>query len=260
MTKFLKKQKLSEDVYLFKFVNPNKSDSRPGQFIALQLNEERKKTPFLISDTDSKTLSIVVSVKSPEGKILSKLKRNAEIRMLGPMGRPLKIKEYGNVCLICEGAGLGPLYNIGRALKKAGNKVVVIAGFSTRKQKFWEKKFSRAADKFVAIIDKKNNITHGIVTELHNWLGRKHLGFVLANCEPAIMRELARITRLRAKTYVFLTPKIRDGVGMCGSCRITYKNETRFACIDGPAFNAHKIDWDEVMNKHRIWNECQCND
>lgn len=256
--RFVSKQKLSEDIFLFKFEKPENSEPRPGQFIALKFEDNKEKVPFLIADFDQKFISIVVSAKTPEGKTLSQLKRNQEVPILGPMGKPMKIKEYGNVCLVCEGAGLGPLFSIGKELKKAGNKVIVIAGFLNRKQKFWEKKFRQASDKFVTIIDKKTNITHGVVTEMHNWIRRKYFGFVLANCEPSIMREIARITNLRAKTYVLLTPKIRDGVGMCGACRVTYKDEVRFACIDGPAFNAHKLNWDEVINKNRIWNIYKC--
>lgn len=258
--RLINKQKLSEDTYLLKFAKNANCEPRPGQFIALEFKEGGERTPFLIADHDRNSLSIVISARTPDGKALLKLKKNADLRMFGPLGKPLKLKEYGNVCLVCEGTGLGAFYPIAKALKKLNNRIIVIAGFASRKQKFWEKKLGQAVDKFVTVIDKKTNITHGVVTEIHDLIRRKHFGFVLANCDPVVMREIARITHQRAKTYVILAPKIKDGVGMCGACRITYKEDVRFACIDGPAFNAHKLDWNEVLNKQRIWNCCSCKD
>lgn len=253
MAKLLKKQKLSTESFLFKFSKPAGCEPKPGQFVALELKPGGEKISSLIADYDKKSFSIITPAASYEAEALLQLKKNGEIPIFGPIGRPLEIKEYGNVCFICEGTGLGPFYLLSRAFKKAGNKVIIIASFQNRKEKFWEKRLAKACDKLITIIDKKNNITHGVVTELHNLMRRKHFGFVLANCDPNVMREIARITNQRAKTYVLLTPKIRDGVGMCGACRITYKNEVRFACIDGPAFNAHKLDWNDVLNKHKIW-------
>ena len=183
--------------------------------------------------------------------------------VVGPLGNPSKIDMYGHVVIIGGGLGIAPIYPITKALNEAKNKVTAIIGTRSKKNLFWEDYFKDICDKVLVATDDGSKGYKGFVSDVLRDLMRKEkIDLVIVIGPPIMMKAVAELTKGRIKTIVSLNPIMIDGMGMCGGCRVMIKEEVKFACCDGPEFNGHQIDWEELMNRNRTYvdeeKKCMC--
>ena len=266
MHQILKKQKLAESIYLMQVKAPEiAKKAKAGQFIILQIDDTGERIPLSIADFDAKSITVIFAVVGKTTKELAKLKKgNSILHFTGPLGNATEAIEFGTVCLIGGGFGVAPLYPIAKAMKKAGNNVISIVGFKNKKLIFWDDMLKKASDELIITTDDGSKGMKGFVTNVLEEVMKKNkpnLVFVVG--PPLMMQAVAKMTKHRARTIASLNSIMLDGTGMCGSCRVRVADEVKFACVDGPDFNAHAIDWDSVMNRNRRYEEeekhaCRC--
>jgi ferredoxin--NADP+ reductase len=266
MYQILKKQKLAEDIYLMQVKAPAAAkNAKPGQFVILQIDEKGERIPLSIADFDKNSITVIFSVVGKSTQELAKLKKgNTLAHFAGPLGNPTEIMEFGTVCLVGGGFGAAPLYTIAKAMKKAGNKVITIIGSRNKKFLFWEDKLKKESDDLVVMTDDGSKGGKGFVTDaLAQVFKRIRLNLVFTVGPPVMMKEVAKMTKHRARTIASLALIMLDGTGMCGSCRVNIGGETKFACVDGPDFNAHAVDWKTVIKRNNRYEKeekhaCRC--
>jgi NAD(P)H-flavin reductase len=168
----------------------------------------------------------------------------------GPLGHPTEIEAYGTVVCVGGGVGIAPIYPIARALKEAGNTVISIIGARNQGLLFWEDKMQAASDELIVCTDDGSHGIKGLVTAGLEKAIAEHsdIDQVLAIGPPIMMKACAETTRPHGiKTVVSLNPIMVDGTGMCGGCRVSVEGKMKFGCVDGPDFDAHKVDFDELL-------------
>jgi ferredoxin--NADP+ reductase len=258
MIEILKKQKLAEKVYSFKLKAPEIADkAQPGHFIMLRLHENGERIPLTISDQDKNSITVVVQAVGKTTIELSKLKKGDKILDLaGPLGNKSEIEKIGTVCLIAGGVGCAEIYPIAKAFKKKGNKVIVIFGVRNKKLLFLEKEFKKISDKVIICTDDGSKGKKGFVTDALKDLMRKiKLDLVMAVGPIPMMKAVANMTKDLVKTKVSLNSIMVDGIGMCGCCRVTVEDEIKFVCVDGPEFDAHKVNFDELQKRNLMYED-----
>jgi NAD(P)H-flavin reductase len=257
MFKVLQKQKLAENTFMLEIEAPGVAKkAQPGQFIILRIDEKGERIPLTIADKTKKGIILVVLKIGHTTELLSKLKKGDTILdFIGPLGNASELNKFGTVCLIGGGLGIAPIYPIAKALKEKGNKVVTILGAKSKKHLFWEDKFKKISDKMIICTDDGSKGVKGFVTSAFEALLKKdYFNRVICIGPPVMMRAISHISKNRAKTIVSLNPIMIDGIGMCGSCRVTVDGKTKFACVDGPEFDAHKVDFDSLINRNRRYD------
>ncbi|MBI4448983.1 hypothetical protein HY641_03075 [Candidatus Woesearchaeota archaeon] len=245
----LGKTKLAEGIHYLLLKTPEMSKkTRPGQYILIKKTENSQTIPAFVAEKDKKGIGVIIDAATAEGKQLADLKKGSELyTVTGPLGKPVRVGDFGNVCIITEARGVGAAMLISQSLRNFENKVYFIASFANKKQRFWEPRVKKAADKFLIVTQKQDAIIDEPISELSALLRRKHMTLVIALCSPQMLRKVAKATELRSRTLTLLLPPIGDdGIGLSSSCRFTYDNESRLACVEGPAIDAHKTDWDSV--------------
>ena len=177
--------------------------------------------------------------------------------MVGPLGQPTHIKKYGTVVCLAGGYGAAPCYLIAKAFKEAGNKVYMIMGARTKELIFWQDKMKDACTELFITTDDGTLGEKGFVTQvLEKIMNNEKVDYAIAVGPMPMMRAVAELTRDKGiYTEASMNPIMVDGTGMCGACRVTVGGETKFACVDGPDFNAHLIDFDEVINRCKIYKD-----
>lgn len=266
MNKILEKEKLAEDTFLIKLFNPDiAKKAKPGQFIILRIDKKGERIPLTIADYDNRSVTIVFKAAGFTTKRLSKLKKNDMIQdMAGPLGNPSKIEEeVGDVLLVGGGLGIAPLYPIAREFKKKGNNVTIMIGARSKKNFFWLDKLKKVSDDLILCTEDGSVGEKGYVTNCLRYYVQKNDVKLCHLVGPVMMmRECAKYTNSLVKTMASLNPIMVDGVGMCGGCRVVVGNTVKFACVDGPEFDAHLVDWDELMNRNKSYeqeeHECKC--
>ena len=191
-------------------------------------------------------------------KKLAQLNAGDEIvDIVGPLGKPTDIKKYGTAVCVAGGYGAAPCYLISKALKDAGNKVYMISGARTKDLLFWEDKMKNACTELYMTTDDGSYGIKGFgTTVLQQIIDREKVDYVIAVGPMPMMRAVAELTRDKGiYTEASMNPIMVDGTGMCGACRVTVGGKTKFACVDGPDFNAHEIDFDEVINRTKIYKD-----
>ena len=191
-------------------------------------------------------------------KKLAELNVGEEIHdIVGPLGKPTDIKKYGTVVCLAGGYGAAPCYLIAKAFKEAGNKVYMIMGARTKELIFWADKMKDACTELFITTDDGSMGEKGFVTQvLEKIMNREKVDYAIAVGPMPMMRAVADLTRDKGiYTEASMNPIMVDGTGMCGACRVTVGGEVKFACVDGPDFDAHKIDFDEVINRTRIYKD-----
>lgn len=189
---------------------------------------------------------------------LSELKENDYLRdIAGPLGHPTEVKEYGTTICIGGGIGIAPLYPISQALKKKGNRVITIIGARDQSLLILEEELSSSSDELIVCTEDGSTGQTGLVTEaLLNVIRRENIKFVVAIGPVPMMRAVSDMTRpMNIKTLVSLNAIMVDGTGMCGGCRVTVNNETRFTCVDGPEFDGHQVDFDQLTKRLKTYTE-----
>ncbi len=264
MFDILQKKKLAENTYLIEIEAPDiAKKAKPGQFIILRVDEKGERIPLTIADSTKKTITIVFLVVGKTTTQMSLMKKGDSLMdVVGPLGNPSKIQDYGSVVIIGGGLGIAPIYPIAQALKKAKNKVTAIIGAKNKKNLFWEDRFKQICDKALIATDDGSKGAKGFVSDvLRELMAKEKIDLVIAIGPPIMMKVVSEITKNRIKTIVSLNPIMIDGMGMCGCCRVIVGGELKFACCDGPEFNGHQVDWNELMNRNKTYIEeekCAC--
>ncbi len=256
MNRILKKEKLSEEVFRLRVEAPMIAEERrPGQFIILQLGGDTERIPLTIADADPAAgwIALIFQVVGKTTHLLAELKEGDAIANLaGPLGRPTHIENVGTVVCVGGGIGAAPLYPIVQGMKQAGNRVVCIVGARNKSLLILEDEMRAAADDVIVCTDDGSYGVKALVTAPLKALcmGTPPPNMVVAIGPPIMMKFCAETTRpFGIKTLVSLNTIMIDGTGMCGGCRVTVGGETRFVCVDGPEFDGHLVDFDNMMRR-----------
>ena len=251
---------LSEDVKLLKIKSPNIAKKRKaGQFVIIRIDEQGERIPLTIadSDVDTGTVTIIVQGIGKTTIQLNKLEAGDSIKdIVGPLGLPSEIEKFGTAVCIGGGVGTAIAYPTAVALKKVGNHVITINGARTRDLVILEDEMKAVSDEAFITTDDGSYGHHGFVTDMLQKLidDGKKIDFVLAIGPIPMMKAVADVTRPNnIKTVVSLNPIMIDGTGMCGGCRVTVGGKTKFACVDGPEFDAHEVDFKNLVDRNRMY-------
>lgn len=235
-------------------------NAKAGQFIIFRADENSERVPLTIADVDKVKgeLTLVFMAVGYSTKLLASLHEGDEIHdIVGPLGQPTHIEKYGTVVCLAGGYGAAPCYLIAKAFKDAGNKVYMIMGARNKDLIFWQDKMKDACTELFITTDDGTLGEKGFVTQvLDRIIKNEKVDYAIAVGPMPMMRAVADLTRDKGiYTEASMNPIMVDGTGMCGACRVTVGGETKFACVDGPDFDAHKIDFDEVINRTRIYKD-----
>ena len=235
-------------------------NAKAGQFIIFRAEENGERVPLTIADVNKETgaLTIVFMAVGYTTKKLAELNVGDEVvDIVGPLGQPTHIKKYGTVVCLAGGYGAAPCYLIAKAFKEAGNKVYMIMGARTKELIFWQDKMKTACTELFITTDDGSLGEKGFVTQvLERLMASEEINYAIAVGPMPMMRAVANLTRDKGiYTEASMNPIMVDGTGMCGACRVTVGGKTKFACVDGPDFNAHEIDFDEVINRTKIYKD-----
>ena len=259
--KILKKVELCPNQYELTIHAPFVTrNAKAGQFIILRVDENGERIPLTIADYNRENgeLTIVFMAVGYTTKSLAKLNAGDEIAdVVGPLGQPTHIEKYGTVVCLAGGYGAAPCYLIAKAFKEAGNKVYMIMGARNKDLIFWQDKMKNACSELFITTDDGTLGTKGFVTNvLDDIMAKEKVDYAIAVGPMPMMRAVADLTRGKGiKTEASMNPIMVDGTGMCGACRVTVGGKVKFACVDGPDFDAHEIDFDEVINRTKIYKD-----
>ncbi len=259
MYKIIEKQQLSADVFYMRVMAPDIARNRKaGQFVLVQLDLEfGERVPLTIADADAQAgwIALVFQrVGATTLKLSQKDEGDEVAAILGPLGNPTHIQKVGTVVCVGGGIGVAPLYPIVQAYKAAGNRIIVIMGARSKELLIFEDKMRALADELVIMTDDGSAGQKGLVTEpLKEFCEQNPKpDEVVAIGPPIMMKFCADTTRpYGVHTIVSLNTIMIDGTGMCGCCRITVDGKTQFVCVDGPEFDGHLVDFDNMMLRMR---------
>lgn len=260
MNKILEAKFIAPETKLFRIEAPLIAEKRkPGQFIILRVHEEGERIPLTIADSDTNEGSITIIVQGigKTTKHLNTLEAGQYIHdLVGPLGKPSHIENFGTAVSIGGGVGTAIAFPTAKALKEAGNHTISIIGGRTKEFVILENELKAICDEVYPTTDDGSYGFHGFVTQKLQELidsGRK-IDFVLAIGPIPMMKAVADVTRPHGiKTVVSLNPIMIDGTGMCGGCRLLVENKTVFACVDGPEFDAHQVDFDILIKRNKMY-------
>lgn len=256
MARILAKRRLSEEVYRMEIEAPNVArERRAGQFVIVQADADfGERIPLTIADADPSrgSVSLIFQTVGASTHALAEKEPGDEIVLLGPLGNPTHIEKVGWAVCVGGGIGLAPLYPIVKALKEAGNRVTVVAGARTKELLIMQEELAAVADEVVVVTDDGTAGRKALVTEpLKEFCGSSPKpDLAVAIGPPVMMKFCAEATRpFGVRTLVSLNTIMIDGTGMCGGCRVSVGGETKFACVDGPDFDAHEVDFDLLLKR-----------
>lgn len=254
MYKILLKENLVPNLQIVKIEAPEiAKKALPGQFVIVRVDEYGERIPMTIAEADPEEGSITVifmEVGTTTGKMASLKTGDCIENFTGPLGKPTEIEKVGTVLCIGGCYGIGGIMPIARAMKEAGNKVVSIIEGRSNRLLYWRDKLEEACDELITISGDDTD-------SYQEWISEKIDKYIKDNEKPDLviavgctfmMRNVAEATKeLGIKTIVHLSPIMVDGTGMCGCCRVEVSGTTKFACVDGPEFDAHEVDWDLLL-------------
>ncbi len=260
MFRILKKNSLGPQVYRYKIDAPDiAKKAQPGQFVIIRLDETGERFPITISDMDSQagTLTVYVQAVGKSSIEMSQLKEGEFILDLaGPLGNPSEINIFGTVVLIGGGFGIAAIHPIARALTLAGNKTVSLLGARNRDLVLLEEEMRAVSSEVHVITNDGSAGRQGLVTDmlLEIIQSQEKVDRVIAIGPLVMMKAVSDMTRSYGiSTIVSMNPIMIDGTGMCGACRVTVNGEIKFACVDGPEFDAHLVDFEGVLNRMKTY-------
>ena len=259
--KIIAKKELAPKIKLLEIEAPEiAAKAQAGQFVILRLDEAGERFPLTLVDWNTKkgTITLIFLEVGVSTERLGQLKEQDMILdIVGPLGKPSEIKKNDNmVCVIGGGVGTASAYPIARAFKEAGSKVIAIIGAKTAGMLILEDQMIKVSDELVISTDDGTKGQKGFVSDALKKLVEKGYKFdaVYAIGPTVMMRAVAETTRpFGLKTIVSLNPIMVDGMGMCGACRVTIGGSTRFACVDGPEFDAHQVDFGELLKRQMAY-------
>jgi len=255
---------LAPDVKLFRIDAPRIARKRKaGQFVIIRTHSQGERVPLTIADSDPKngTVTIIVQGIGKTTKQLNGMQAGDHLAdVVGPLGKPSEIKVFGTVVVIGGGVGTAIAYPTAKALKQAGNLVISIVGARTKELVILETEMRAISDELHVTTDDGSYAEKGFVTDKLKALmtsGRK-IDLVLAIGPIPMMRAVAETTRPHGiKTVVSLNPIMVDGTGMCGGCRVLVDGKSQFACVDGPEFDAHRVDFDMLVKRNAMYRDME---
>ncbi|MEA3369641.1 MAG: sulfide/dihydroorotate dehydrogenase-like FAD/NAD-binding protein [Candidatus Ratteibacteria bacterium] len=259
MYKIVKKEKLAPDIQRFFIAAPEVARAaKAGQFVILRLFEGGERFPLTIVSREAKE-GLIEIVSQRVGKStaeLALLKTGDLIKDIsGPLGQPSEIKRYGRVLVIGGGVGIAPLLPITRALKEAGNEIMAILGVRSKEMFFFEDEFKTISRKIYFTTDDGSLGRKGLVTDVLKMLiDEEEIQRVLAIGPVVMMKAVSNLTKkVNIPTTVSLNPIMVDGTGMCGACRCLINGKSRFACIHGPEFDGHQVDFNTLLRRQNMF-------
>ncbi|HSP15837.1 MAG TPA: sulfide/dihydroorotate dehydrogenase-like FAD/NAD-binding protein [Thermoanaerobaculia bacterium] len=235
---------------------------RPGQFVIIRVHEAGERIPLTIkaSNPSRGTITIVVQAIGKTTSLLNELRTgDAILDVVGPLGKPSEIEKYGRCVVIGGGVGTAIALPTARALRDAGNHVIAILGARTKDLLILENEVREASDELFVMTDDGSYGGKGLVTDkLKELIAAQNVDFVLAIGPVPMMRAVAETTRPKAiKTVVSLNSIMVDGTGMCGGCRVVVGDQSKFACVDGPEFDAHTVDFQVLTQRNAMYRDAE---
>ncbi|MGD9732955.1 MAG: sulfide/dihydroorotate dehydrogenase-like FAD/NAD-binding protein [Desulfamplus sp.] len=228
--------------------------AKPGQFVILQANEKGERIPLTMADVDPQkgTITIIYMIVGKSTTLFGRMKVGDEyFAVIGPLGKATHIENKGKVVCVGGGTGIAVLHPITRGLKEAGNHVITILGSRNKDLLILEDKMAKVSDTLHICTDDGSKGHHGFVTDvLKDVLAKEDIKLVVAIGPVPMMKFVSKITKEKGvPTIVSLNPIMVDGTGMCGGCRVSVGGKTKFACVDGPEFDGHEVDYDELSKR-----------
>lgn len=264
MNNIIEKIKIAPDIYRFQISAPLVSDKfQAGQFVVLRPLSTSERIPLTImrADKEKGTITLIVKAIGLSTSQLANLNQGDVIAdLLGPLGRPSEIDYFGTVVIIGGGVGTAVSFAVAEALKKAGNRIISIIGARDKKFMILEDEFSQISDELFVLTDDGTYGKKGFVTEQLKDLYHDGYQFdrVVAAGPLVMMQVVADITREHATpTIVSLNPIMVDGIGMCGGCRALVGGKIVFVCVEGPEFDAHKVDFESLMRRNNAYKDIE---
>jgi ferredoxin--NADP+ reductase len=256
MFKIVNREEMAEGTVVLNDIMAPKiaNKAKPGQFVIIRANETGERIPLTMAETDKEkgTITIIYQVVGKSTALFKSLKvGDSFLDIIGPLGSPTHIEKVGKVICVGGGTGVAVIHPITMAYKEAGNEVTAIIGARTKDLLILEDKMRKASHTLKVCTDDGSYGHHGFVTdELKIILDQKEADLVVAIGPVPMMKFTCAMTKeYNVKTVVSLNAIMVDGTGMCGCCRVSVGGETRFACVDGPEFNGHQVDFDELSNR-----------
>ena len=260
MYKILKKRELNPTVTLMEIEAPFVArKAEPGQFIILRVDEKGERIPLTIADFDREkgSVTIIFQIVGATTALLNHKNEGESIQdFVGPLGKASECEGLKKVCVVGGGVGCAIAYPTAKKMHQLGADVTVIAGFRNKDLVILENEFKAASDRFILMTDDGSYGTQGFVTNALEGLLKNGEAFdeVVAIGPLPMMKFVCKLTReYGVKTLVSMNPIMIDGTGMCGGCRLTVGGETKFACVDGPDFDGHLVDFDEAMDRGSMY-------
>jgi ferredoxin--NADP+ reductase len=255
MNKIVEKEMLSENVVKLVIEAPQISQRQsPGQFVIVRTDDRGERIPLTIADADKKNMTITLIIQkvgTSSHKIANLNPGDSLLDISGPLGRPTHIEKVGTVIACGGGVGIAPLYPIARALKEIGNKLITVLGARNRELLILEKEMAVFADEMIVMTDDGSYGEKGLITAgIEKVLKREPVQLAVVIGPAVMMKFVALLTKkYGVPTIASLNTIMVDGTGMCGACRVTVGGKTKFVCVDGPEFDAHEIDYDEMLKR-----------
>ena len=261
MFKILAKEVLSDCVYKMVIDAPRIARARKaGQFVVFRLDENGERVPLTICDADAVagSLTIVFQAVGKSTMQLGQMEPGQSIHdLVGPLGKATHIEKYGTVVCVGGGIGIAPVYPIAQAMRLAGNKVISLIGARTKSLLIMEKEMAKVSDELLVATDDGSYSIKGFTSDLLKQVMARGIKVDLAVAIGPVpmMKAMANLTKTyNLKTMVSLNPIMLDATGMCGVCRVTVGGKTQFACVDGPEFDGHLVDFDELQKRLKTYN------
>lgn len=255
--KIVTKRELVSHINLFEFsAKEIAAKSKPGQFVILKVDEKGERVPVTIADADvgKGTITVVCHEVGKTTKQLGSLNEGDSILdLLGPLGKPAEIRKFGTVLCVGGGVMVAPLHFQAKAFHEAGNKVIGVIGARTENQLIFEDEMREICNELYVATDDGTKGYKGL-DFLKDLLKERKIDQVVAVGPIIMMKTVSEVTRpYGTPTIVNLIPIMVDGMGMCGACRVTVGGKTRFACVDGPDFDGHQVDFEELMARLKMY-------
>jgi len=266
MFKIVKREEMAEGTVILNEIEAPAiaKKAKPGQFVILKANETGERIPLTMAETNPEagTVTIIYMVVGKSTALFKDLKVGDGYQdVIGPLGKATHLENLGKVICVGGGTGVAVLHPITRALKEIGNQVTCIIGARTKDLLIMEEQMKSASHDLRVCTDDGSYGHHGFVTEvMKELLDEGDVKLVVAIGPVPMMKATSNITKAyNVKTMVSLNPIMIDGTGMCGGCRVTVGGKTRFACVDGPEFDGHEVNFDELMLRLQAYSEDEKN-
>jgi NAD(P)H-flavin reductase len=258
--RILHREDLASGIHLFKVDAPAVArKAQPGQFVMVMVDEKGERIPLTIADWDREEGSITIvfmEVGTTTKKLACLSAGDNILSFVGPLGRPTEIEKFGTVVCVGGGVGIAPIFPIARAIREKGNRLITILGSRNKQLLFWEERLRSVSDELIVTTDDGSYARKGVVTEpLKEILERDSKADRVIAIGPPIMMKFCSLTTkpFGIKTIVSLDSIMVDGTGMCGCCRVEVGGVTKFACVDGPDFDGHEVNWELLVARQRIY-------